>query len=92
MGELRDKTAVIYQRLGTYPDDETGYFGHTGLPPIQSLNYIKPYFIGGGKLFENNTLELKEFWTKVLKTFDKTELSLGGEHEQRQRRLYYFCG
>jgi hypothetical protein len=30
--------------LGAYPDDETGYFGHMGLPPVVRTNYIQPYF------------------------------------------------
>jgi hypothetical protein len=32
--------------LGAYPDDETGYFGHMGLPPVVRTNYIQPHLNG----------------------------------------------
>jgi hypothetical protein len=35
--------------FGAYPDDETGYFGHMGLPPSGwSSNHIQPY-LGRGR-------------------------------------------
>src|SRR5512135_612313 len=32
------------RELRAYPDDEAGYFGHTGLPPVWCRNHIKPCF------------------------------------------------
>jgi len=37
----------VLGELGAYPDDETGYFGHMGLPPVVWINYIKPHLDGG---------------------------------------------
>ncbi len=37
----------VLGELGAYPDDETGYFGHMGLPPVVRTNYIQPHLNGG---------------------------------------------
>ncbi|HQB53737.1 MAG TPA: hypothetical protein PLX62_12640 [Bacteroidales bacterium] len=39
------------RELGADPDDEPGYFGHMGLPPLWSRNYTNPTLVGGGKSF-----------------------------------------
>ena len=41
----------ISKKLDTDPDDEPGYFGHMGLPPLWSRNYTNPTLVGGGKSF-----------------------------------------
>jgi hypothetical protein len=45
--------------LGAYPDDETGYFGHMGLPPGGPQTPFNPIPMGGGKSFLNNPLRVK---------------------------------
>ncbi len=37
----------VLRELRTYPDDETGYFGHRGLSPLWSRNYIKTLLCRG---------------------------------------------
>jgi len=37
----------VLGELGAYPDDETGYFRHRGLPPVVRTNYIQPHLNGG---------------------------------------------
>ena len=37
----------VLGELGAYSDDETGYFGHMGLPPVVRTNYIQPHLNGG---------------------------------------------
>jgi hypothetical protein len=45
--------------LGTYPDDETGYFGHMGLPPVVRKTTFNPISMGGGKSILNKSLKIK---------------------------------
>lgn len=42
---------LIFCELGTYPDDETGYFGHMSLPPCGQTTYTKPTFLGGRQAY-----------------------------------------
>lgn len=37
---------LAFCELGTYPDDEAGYFLHTGLPPCGVETALSPIFIG----------------------------------------------
>jgi len=45
--------------LGAYPDDETGYFGHVGLPPGSLQTPFNPNYLGGGKSILNKSLKIK---------------------------------
>ena len=49
----------VLGELGAYPDDETGYFGHMGLPPGGPQTTFNPISMGGGKSILNKSLKIK---------------------------------
>jgi hypothetical protein len=48
-----DLLDLTLREFRAYPDDEAGYFGHTGLPPLWvSQTHKNPASAGGGKFFK----------------------------------------
>lgn len=49
----------VLGEFGADPDDETGYFGHMGLPPVVRKTTFNPISVGGGKSISNKSLRIK---------------------------------
>ena len=62
----------VLGELGSYPDDEAGYFGHRGLPPVVRKTTFNPISMGGGKSFSNNPLRVKGLSIISKNSFDNT--------------------